>query len=610
MWVSSQFGLGTSVDIGLAWWDIVKQEEDFFALLKTDKVKSFLHGVVYSPWSSCHIDKFRESVPALFPIRNYPDICHTASCQNPVDGWDVAFFVINLRETINPRPSTFARVIKDQSKYTIGSGCYSEGVSDDVNKYVWSIGLWGGDAIGPVVWAEHMDILKFGLTQYASLLVGLPLLASLVEEGIMALERNWHSGPILLTNQIERTFQIWKEVEENLAPRHMHNWRLNMCLFRAYYDMFIKKRLLEEDGASNAALKVIMSCGKNLTMSCINKALAAIDKAYESESLATTFPTSISKLNGGPPNVVRVTETATVGFLYARLQTLAGMLYEQIGLQLSIEYGSQHRARGSFFDCAWTPLGDTQYIKRLIEETREKMESNKKAASSYLWTNIEPLLLSGGHATSDLYKGGNMIWHGSFGERVFTGSDIATLPDVIFPHKKFELGDDPNFFQRPLVEQIASDNDNILNGLERGSVPRSYRSWLVTMWPHIEVKFRFPLVTVLEKIPSNDKLFVRLTYVGKDIIDLGGDWQELGRSTEDAKLVCNGIKLHDYMSTPKTTTVLEIEVPTEALSSSSGFLTFELLPRDAIKMRYTNPLLPIAELALLTKVGHPISSKF
>ena len=138
---------------------------------------------------------------------------------------------------------------------------------------MWSIGLWGGDEVGPLVKAEHMDVLKFGLTQYASVLVGLPRIASLVEEGIMAIEKNWHSGPILLTNQIEQTFQIWKEVERNLVPRHMHNWRLNMCLFRAYYDMFIKRRLLEEDSAGNAALNVLVSCGENLTLSCLNKAL-------------------------------------------------------------------------------------------------------------------------------------------------------------------------------------------------------------------------------------------------------------------------------------------------------------------------------------------------
>ena len=138
---------------------------------------------------SCHIDKFRASIPSQYPLRNYPDICHTASCQNPVDGWDVAFFVTNLRETINPRPATFSRVAVDQSKYTIGAGCYSEGVSDDVNKYVWSLSLWGGDVIGLLAKASQTEILQCGLVQYAAVLIGVPRIASLVEEGIMSLEK-------------------------------------------------------------------------------------------------------------------------------------------------------------------------------------------------------------------------------------------------------------------------------------------------------------------------------------------------------------------------------------------------------------------------------------
>lgn len=175
-------------------------------------MKSFLHGVVYSPWSSSHIDKFRASVPTQYPIRNYPDICHTASCQNPVDGWDVAFFVTNLRENVNPRPSTFARVVSDQSKYTIGAGCYSEGVSDDINKYVWTLCLWGGDISGPLAKSDPDTVLRRGINQYGSMHIGLPRLSNFVEEGIFALEKNWHSGPILLTDQIKKTFKIWKEV--------------------------------------------------------------------------------------------------------------------------------------------------------------------------------------------------------------------------------------------------------------------------------------------------------------------------------------------------------------------------------------------------------------
>ena len=270
--------------------------------------------------------------------------------------------------------------------------------------------------------------------------------------------------------------------------------------------------------------------------------------------------------------------------------------------QLSIEYGGQHRQRGAYFDCAWTPLGDVQYLKRLVEESRQKLAQNRAAGSSFFWENVEPLLLSGGYAESPKFKGGKVIWHGSFGDMVHVGAEIASMPEVIYPHKKFDLGDDPNYFQRPLVEQIASDNDEVLKALENGLVPRSWRSWLVTMWPHIEIKFRFPLSAVSSRVPTGEKLYVRMTYAGLDILDLGGDWQELGRATEDAKLICNGHEIHGFMSSPKTTTAMDFYIPDEIIASdSSGYLTFQLVPRNAIKMRYTRPLLPACEMALLAK---------
>ena len=41
-------------------------------------------GAVYSPWSCIPIDEFRRHLPASMPLRNYPDLCHVQTCQNPV----------------------------------------------------------------------------------------------------------------------------------------------------------------------------------------------------------------------------------------------------------------------------------------------------------------------------------------------------------------------------------------------------------------------------------------------------------------------------------------------------------------------------------------------
>jgi hypothetical protein len=109
-----------------------------------------------------------------------------------------------------------------------------------------------------------------------------------------------------------------------------------MCLFKAYYDMFIASRLGEEDRAGAEALSILVSGGESLSPTNLAKAIDSLDKTYENDSISSTFPRSIAKLGGGSPNAVQLNDNATVGFLYARLQTLAGILYEQIGLQVRL----------------------------------------------------------------------------------------------------------------------------------------------------------------------------------------------------------------------------------------------------------------------------------
>src|SRR5208282_1878927 len=85
-------------------------------------------------------------VPSRYPIRYYPDITHSVHCEYVVPGWDVAFAVTEARETINPRPLDQARIFHHMMPSSIGFVTYSEGVNDDVNKFVWSGLGWDPDA--------------------------------------------------------------------------------------------------------------------------------------------------------------------------------------------------------------------------------------------------------------------------------------------------------------------------------------------------------------------------------------------------------------------------------------------------------------------------------
>ena len=173
VWVSSQYGLGCSVDLGLNW-NPRQRLEEWLALLEEPRVEAFLTGVVYSPWTAMPLEEFRARVPARYPVRNYPDLCHSASCEFPVDGWDPIFATSHLREGINPRPLAYARIIEEQAHFTIGCGCYSEGVNDDLNKCVWSALHWGDDQTGPLAGADYATLLDRALDHYSRFLCELP----------------------------------------------------------------------------------------------------------------------------------------------------------------------------------------------------------------------------------------------------------------------------------------------------------------------------------------------------------------------------------------------------------------------------------------------------
>ena len=83
----------------------------------------------------------RRFVDVKYPIRYYPDICHNLRCEIPVhfdrDDWHYAYASTLSREAINPRPSEYRLIHRLTKQYVCGSVSYSEGVNDDVNKFVF-----------------------------------------------------------------------------------------------------------------------------------------------------------------------------------------------------------------------------------------------------------------------------------------------------------------------------------------------------------------------------------------------------------------------------------------------------------------------------------------
>lgn len=544
VWVSSQYGLGVSVDHELGAWRPRERLEAWIEAALKPETKEFLTGLVYGPWTAMPLAEFCERVGQHYPVRNYPDICHSASCEFPVHGWDPLFATTHLREGINPRPRTFAHIIAEQAPLTCGCGCYSEGVNDDVNKVVWSLLHWGSDRRGPLAGADFDRLLHSCLRQYASLLCELPRHADEVVELIYALEEHW-SEPLNL-EKVTATRQRLARLEGGFSVWHQHNWRVNLLLLRAEFDAFLGLRFQQEKELADRVRACLFSPGSDDADHRIEAGLKLLDQGYASP------PARLGKPGG---------LMASAG----RLERYAALLFEQVGYQTTLGFGGQHRQRGAFLETRWIPLHDLQFIHRQLEQARTRSQPLEWLRQQ-LRHDFKPLI------------------YANFG--------IDAPAEMVPPYRPLRTGEDPTYFGRPLLEHLASDHDGVLRLLTDGKVPRAWRSWQVCIWPETAVlELRVPLPAVR---PA--ELFLGLTFVGQDLNLMGGDWTELGRRGLATRVSLEGEVLQDWLEPPEVTEPRVYALP--SFARDRRHFTLVLEPRDPTEVTVNRVPLPLAELWL------------
>jgi hypothetical protein len=295
--------------------------EEFYDLVR--KEPPWLAGVVYGPQTRVPLPKLRAAVPARLPVRDYPDITHSRQCQYPVPDWDVAFAVTEGREVSNPRPVQTARMFRYGRASTFGFITYSEGCHDDVNKAVWSALGWGGNA-------DVKDVLR----QYGRYFIG-PALGGRFADGLLALEKNW-VGPVRQNPGIDETLRAFQAMEHDAGPREKLNWRFQQAVYRAYYDAYVRARLLHETAAMDAALTRLREAGSIGATHAIVDAGAILDRAAKEQPAPE---------------------------LRARLNELAEALFQSIRAQLSVAKFHGVAGRGNSLDTIDVPLTDAAWLR-------------------------------------------------------------------------------------------------------------------------------------------------------------------------------------------------------------------------------------------------------
>lgn len=305
---------------------------------------AWLDGIVFGPQIRMSLQELREKIPFQYPIRRYPDIAHCRSSQYAIEGWDEAFLNTLGREPINPRPRAYAKIFRDLQQYSFGFITYSEGCNDDFNKVLWSCLGWDPDM-------KVEEIAEL----YSRYLVSSRFEDSFAR-GLLSLEKNWE-GPALTNENIYKTLEMFREMEDNALPQEKLNWRFQQGLYRAYYDAYIKARLEFERDLKKQTIEILKKAEQLGSLETLEKAKSILYRV-ETESVKPEWR--------------------------RRVFELAEALFQSIRMQLSVEkYNAISVSRGANLDEIDKPLftlfeleNSLDYVK-LFESEEDRLEAIK-----------------------------------------------------------------------------------------------------------------------------------------------------------------------------------------------------------------------------------------
>jgi hypothetical protein len=327
--------------------------EQFFA--SVDQQPAWLSGIVFGPQVRVNLPELRQRIPKRYPIRFYPDITHSVNAQFTVNDWDVAYAQTEEREGINPRPLDEAQIIRVMQPFAdAGFLTYSEGCNDDVNKAVWT-------ALG---WNPQASVIEV-LRDYGRYFIG-PDMADGFAQGLLALERNWR-GPLLGNSAVDVTLAQFQDLERRASPQQKLNWRFQQALYRAYYDAYLRARLIDESARERRAMELLATARAGSVL----PALTAAETALSVDPSARAG-----------------------GALRARVFELAEALFQSVHMQLSVpRYAAIDAGRGANLDLIDRPITNAEWLQKRFAEIRALASdaARRGAIDEVLnWTNPGP----------------------------------------------------------------------------------------------------------------------------------------------------------------------------------------------------------------------------
>ena len=477
--------------------------EEFFEIV--DRQPAWLSGVVYGPQMRIDVSELRKRLPQRYPIRLYPDITHSVECQFPVPDWDLAYALTEGREVINPRPLDYSDIFHVQAHYSIGFLSYSEGCNDDVNKILWSSLAWDPER-------SAVEILR----DYSGYFIS-DRLRDDFAQGILSLQKNWR-GPLLTNKNVDTTLEQFRDMEGSATPAELQNWRFQMGLYRAYYDAFVRRRLVNETHAEEqamAALGEIRRVGvKPNPLDVGGRRL----KPTSDVDLPVLLNQAERSLNDP------VTDFSARD-LRTRILELGEALFQSIHMQLAVErYQAEAVSRAANLDTLDAPLNNAPWLREQFGSTRKLSDYDEQ------YKAILQIL-----DRTDPGPGG---FYDNLG-------DLSRQPHLV---RGPGARTDPEFRHSALVGHGYPE-------WARAPIPTAWKCWAESL-------FDAPLQMQYDGLDPRAKYKVRVVY--------SGDAPRL-----KIRLDCNGKHpIHPLIEKPWPPKPLEFDVPSEATGTGRLKLTW------------------------------------
>jgi len=141
-------------------------------------------------------------------------------------------------------------------------------------------------------------------------------------------------------------------MERAAPPEVMSNWRFQQGLFRAYYDAYIRRRLIHETELEREARERLSRAEELGADAALREALEILSR----------------------PDREKVGE-----HLRERIEELGEALFQSCGMQLSVErYGAAGPERGAVLDFLDVPLNDRVWLEGEISKLRSEADEGAK----------------------------------------------------------------------------------------------------------------------------------------------------------------------------------------------------------------------------------------